>query len=67
MGRVFTAADDDGSPRVVVVNERLAHRLFPKSGAVGRHVRMESNNADFKSSELSKTRNSAICGRNRSG
>jgi putative ABC transport system permease protein len=35
-GRAFTAADADGAPRVAIVNERLARRIFPGEDPVGR-------------------------------
>ncbi|HVD91646.1 MAG TPA: ABC transporter permease [Vicinamibacterales bacterium] len=35
-GRAFTAADADGAPRVAIVNEVLAHRIFPGEDPVGR-------------------------------
>ncbi|HTS28860.1 MAG TPA: ABC transporter permease [Bryobacteraceae bacterium] len=37
-GRVFTDADREGSRPVVIVNEYMAHILFPKGGAVGQPV-----------------------------
>jgi len=37
-GRLFTAADRAGSPRVVVVNETAARRLWPDGRAVGRRL-----------------------------
>jgi len=37
-GRSFTEHDGPTAPRVVVVNETLAHRLWPDSQAVGRHL-----------------------------
>jgi putative ABC transport system permease protein len=39
-GRAFTADDNITAPRVAIVNETLARRLFPNGGVVGRHVRM---------------------------
>ena len=35
-GRFFTDADDEGAPRVAVVNQTLAERLWPEQPAVGR-------------------------------
>ena len=35
-GRAFTAADRDGAPRVCIINESLARRLFPGESALGR-------------------------------
>jgi putative ABC transport system permease protein len=39
-GRAFTTDDTAASPRVAIVNETLARRLFPDGNVVGRHVRM---------------------------
>lgn len=37
-GRPFTERDGPTAPRVVIVNETLAHRLWPDSSALGRHL-----------------------------
>jgi putative ABC transport system permease protein len=37
-GRAFTAADDERSPRVVIVSETMARRFFPGGKAVGGHL-----------------------------
>jgi putative ABC transport system permease protein len=37
-GRPFTAADNSQSHRVVVVNQTLARRFWPKGSAIGQHV-----------------------------
>ncbi|HET9793530.1 MAG TPA: ABC transporter permease [Thermoanaerobaculia bacterium] len=37
-GRPFTAADRAGAPRVVIVNETAARRLWPDGRAVGRRI-----------------------------
>ena len=39
-GRVFTDRDTIGGPRVTVVSEEFARRLFAGTSAVGRHVRV---------------------------
>ena len=39
-GRGFTAADADGAPRVAVVNQSLARRLFPGEDPVGRTIEL---------------------------
>lgn len=39
-GRPIDNRDTEKSPRVIVVNETLARRLFPEGSAIGRHVRM---------------------------
>lgn len=40
-GRAFSAADRDGAPRVAVINETFARRLFPGRSAVGQQVMHE--------------------------
>jgi predicted permease len=35
-GRAFTAADNESSPAVAIINERAAQRWWPKEAAVGR-------------------------------
>jgi predicted permease len=37
-GRSFTWQDNDHSPRVAILSEGLARKLFPKGGAVGQHI-----------------------------
>jgi predicted permease len=37
-GRAFSAADTSSAPRVAIVNEYLASRLFPGRNAVGQHL-----------------------------
>jgi len=37
-GRFFTDRDDDQAPRVMILNEALAHLLFPNEDAVGKEV-----------------------------
>ena len=37
-GRFFTESDQDGSKRVVIVNERLAQEMFPHRDAVGQKL-----------------------------
>ena len=39
-GRLFTTADDSAAPRVVVINETLAHRAWPTEDAIGRQLNM---------------------------
>jgi predicted permease len=41
-GRDFWASDTASAPRVLVVNETLAHRLAPDGNAVGKRLRMDS-------------------------
>jgi putative ABC transport system permease protein len=40
-GRAFTDADDDRAPRVVVISESLAAKLWPRQSAIGKRVWME--------------------------
>jgi predicted permease len=40
-GRPFTQGDGPGAPRVAIVNETLAGRLWPDARALGRRVRTE--------------------------
>ena len=37
-GRIFTEADDISHPRVAVISNSLAARLFPSSGAIGKVI-----------------------------
>jgi predicted permease len=39
-GRVFTEADREGSPLVVVINEAMARRYWPGESPIGKRVRM---------------------------
>jgi len=40
-GRAFTEADRYGSPPVAIVNEILAHRLWPHGDAIGRKLKVQ--------------------------
>jgi len=40
-GRAFSAADLDGAPRVAVINETFANRLFPGRSAIGQQLMHE--------------------------
>jgi predicted permease len=40
-GRVFREGDGDGAPRVAVVNETMARRLWPNQDPLGKRFRME--------------------------
>ena len=37
-GRVFTDADNAQAPKVLIVNETLAHRYWPNQNAIGKHI-----------------------------
>jgi putative ABC transport system permease protein len=37
-GRDFADSDEEGAPRVVIVNQRLAERLWPSADAVGKRL-----------------------------
>jgi putative ABC transport system permease protein len=39
-GRAFTAGDGDGAPRVTIVNQVLAGRLFPGEDPIGRTIEL---------------------------
>jgi predicted permease len=39
-GRVFTAADRDSTPLVVVISDAMARRFWPRQTAVGRRIRL---------------------------
>jgi len=42
-GRAFTAADQEGSLRIVVINEDLARRYWPHGNAIGNHLRLSGD------------------------
>jgi predicted permease len=42
-GRAFTAADQEGSLPVVVINEDLARRYWPHGNAIGNHLRLSGD------------------------
>jgi predicted permease len=42
-GRPFNPGDSSGAPQVAVINETLAHRLWPGESAIGRRVRYEQD------------------------
>jgi putative ABC transport system permease protein len=39
-GRLFTAADTGTAPRVALINETMARRIFPGQDPLGQHLRM---------------------------
>jgi predicted permease len=46
-GRLFTESDTSGSPRVIIVDERLAERFWPGQDAIGRRVFMPDRPEDI--------------------
>jgi putative ABC transport system permease protein len=44
-GRVFTEADGPNSQAVAVVSQKFVERFFPKGDALGKQIRVESNDA----------------------
>lgn len=47
-GRTFTDRDDASSAKVVVINERLAQRLWPDGGAIGKRLSMGGRNEPMR-------------------
>lgn len=48
-GRPFTAADGESAPKVVIINERLAKRMFPDGNALGHLIETQPDPKDKKS------------------
>ena len=46
-GRAFDARDDEGAPRVAVVSESLARRLWSSTAVVGRAIRLDKGPAEI--------------------
>lgn len=46
-GRLFTDADTPDSPPVIVVNETLARRYWPKESAIGKRIRLRDDSGPF--------------------
>lgn len=46
-GRLFTTGDADGRPRVLVVDDTLARRFWPKGDAVGKRMYFPANIEDL--------------------
>ncbi|MGH9347575.1 MAG: ABC transporter permease [Vicinamibacterales bacterium] len=46
-GRLFTGADTPDSPPVIVINETMARRYWPKASAVGQRVRLRDDQGPF--------------------
>jgi len=53
-GRDFTAAEvrDDKSPRVAIIDETLAQKLFPNEEALGQHIRYTQAPSDGSPAEM---------------
>jgi putative ABC transport system permease protein len=47
-GRPFTEQDDEGHPRVVVIDEMLARKAWPGESALGKRLTMEQNDPPEK-------------------
>lgn len=46
-GREFSESDQDGSPRVAIINETMARRLWPDQDPIGRRFRMQRTGNDW--------------------
>lgn len=42
-GRAFSKSDSTGSAYVVIINETMAHRLFPNGDAIGHRIQMDDS------------------------
>lgn len=47
-GRYFTAADTEKSPKVVILNQTLARRLFAQENPIGRHLVIGGDQANVE-------------------
>jgi predicted permease len=61
-GRAFTAADQDGSLPVVIINEDLARRYWPHGDAIGNDLRLSSDNVKRRIVGVVKTSNYTTLG-----
>ena len=61
-GRAFTAADQEGSLPVVVINEDLARRYWPHGNAIGNHVRLSGDTVRRQIVGVVKTSNYTTLG-----
>lgn len=43
-GRTFTAADNENAPHVVIINETMAKKFWPREDALGKHFRGKAEN-----------------------
>jgi predicted permease len=51
-GRTFTATDNAGAPRVVLVNQEFVHRLLQDQEPLGKQIRLEVSGATPEWSEI---------------
>jgi putative ABC transport system permease protein len=61
-GRAFTAADQEGSLPVVVINEDLARRYWPHGHAIGNHLRLSGETITRQIVGVVKTSNYTTLG-----
>jgi len=61
-GRAFSAADQEGSLPVVVINEDLARRYWPHGNAIGNHLRLSGDTARRQIVGVVKTSNYTTLG-----
>lgn len=54
-GREFTDADTATSPRVAVINEAFAKKIWPGENAIGKHFRTKKDEADIEVVGLTRT------------
>jgi len=47
-GRLFTDQDREGAPRVVVINEAMARRMFPGEDPIGQHIHVTNGPLVFR-------------------
>jgi len=46
-GRLFSKQDTDGAPRVVVIDDNMAHQLWPNENPIGKRIRYGGINDKF--------------------
>ena len=61
-GRFFTEADTDASPRVVIVDERLANRFWPGTSPLGRRMWQPDDVKEFTTGPGPKARFFTVVG-----
>jgi predicted permease len=61
-GRFFTEADTDTSPRVVIVDERLANRFWPGTSPIGRRMWQPDDVKEFTTGPGPNTRFFTVVG-----